>query len=209
MSLLGKFLEKAKENRQKLAKNPRTYRVIFWETLSLQAIFLTGMVQMILAIVSRVFYVNNAEFFHGIQHLDVELYVLVASTLFGFLRWQGRKSVHISLAGFFAVLMVTCVQVFKALSPDFVIPTQADGMLKQTIIFAPLTVLFVSMLGVAWNLLCVIGQSLDESSHVEAITQDPEVKSAVVQPSPSPTDLAQDLRLSRSHARRRPVRCRR
>lgn len=201
---MSSLREKLKKFRRKPV-DKESMKVLFIGKFASQAAIIFVILQFFVALIARLFYVSDSEFISGIQSVDVGLYVLVAAALFGFLRVNKDVSLNVALAGFYAIVMVTTVQFFKVLTPDFNIPDQDDGMLKQSFIFAPLTFLFTSAVGVAWNLVCVIWKSLDCDSEgcevnngAAIVTQDQSIKTENVRSS-----LAQDLRLSRSHARRR------
>lgn len=136
--------------------------------------------------------VSDFALYTAMKRVGVADILTLLVVVFGASYFKGVSRVGAAVLVIHTVVLVVSTRVFQIISPDLIFSEQVYGV--QIALSSALVLLLVSLLGVPINVIFVLLDSM--------FNQGPASKTDAVQPAPAASDLARDLRLSRSHARR-------
>ncbi|MCB8887666.1 hypothetical protein [Vreelandella malpeensis] len=152
--LLSRFCEVCEANKRK--SHPKTELAC---RFMLQVIGCGFTVQLCISLISRHFSPTDAMFMEAIKSFDASAYVAIAMVMIGYIKIRKSRSQHLASAALFCLLMALSSQLVTLIPVDIVFG--ADNNMRQTTIFTPITLMFISLCGITYNLTAMVFQSVD------------------------------------------------
>lgn len=155
--LLNRFLKWREANKQK--SHPKTELFIRFMG---QIVICTGLFGACIQVLAHHFSPTNAVFMEVVKSFDASTYVAIAMVMIGYIKIRQPRSQPLALAALFCLLMALSSQLVALIPND--IAFSSDNFTRQTAIFGPITLMFVSLYGITYNLAVMVFQSV-ESDH--------------------------------------------
>ncbi|MDN7131765.1 hypothetical protein JNO04_05270 [Halomonas sp. MC140] len=111
------------------------------------------------SVLSQHFSPTNEVFMEMVKSFDASTYVAIAMVMIGYIKIRHSKSHSLALAALFCLLMAFSSQLVSLLPTDIVF--EPDNFTRQTVIYGPISLMFVSLYGITFNLAVMVFKSVE------------------------------------------------
>lgn len=111
---------------------------------------------------SQHFSPTNETFMAMVKSFDASTYVAIAMVMVGYIKIRHAKSHSLSLAALFCLLMAASSQLVALMPTD--ITFVSDNFARQTAIYGPISLMFISLYGITFNLAVMVFKSVESES---------------------------------------------
>lgn len=102
---------------------------------------------------------TNESFMAMVKSFDASTYVAIAMVMIGYIKIRHSKSYSLALAALFCLLMAVSSQLVALMPTD--ITFDPDNVARQTAIYGPIALMFISLYGITFNLAVMVFKSVE------------------------------------------------
>lgn len=105
---------------------------------------------------------TNEVFMEMVKSFDASTYVAIAMVMIGYIKVRHSKSQSLALAALFCLLMAVSSQLVALMPTD--ITFGSENFARQTAIYGPISLMFISLYGITFNLAAMVFKSVESES---------------------------------------------
>lgn len=102
---------------------------------------------------------TNEVFMEMVKSFDASTYVAIAMVMIGYIKIRHSKSHSLALAALFCLLMAVSSQLVALMPTD--IAFGSENFARQTAIYGPISLMFISLYGITFNLAVMVFKSVE------------------------------------------------